>query len=127
MKWILKIFALSLMLQSFQCDDENDSNNITQVELTKKYQEIVNYIGGFSCGQATNCNYIAVGSKACGGPQIYLAFPSTVNLDTLQAMVTEYNNLEKEYNTRNGVVSDCMIVAPPNTLDCVNNVCKIIN
>jgi hypothetical protein len=127
MKWFLKILVLSLMLQSFQCSDSEDSSgDITAAQLETKKQEIQNYINGFSCSESVGCGFIAFGSKPCGGPRTYLLFSNSVNLVKLQEMVKTYNEMDELYNIQTGAVSDCMFVSPPAEVKCVNGVCTII-
>jgi len=128
MKWFFKIVALSLLLQSFQCTDSNDSSDlINSTQLETKKQEIQNYINSFSCSESVGCNYIAFGSKPCGGPLSYLVFSNSVNLNKLQEMVKNYNEMNKQYNIQTNAISDCMVVLPPTEIKCVNGVCTIIN
>ena len=126
MKNILKLLALFILITSMQCEDENPPG-ITQEMLDNKEQDVLNYINQFSCTDTSTCNYIAFGAKPCGGPRQYLAFPSTLDLGTLQILVDEYYEMNNAYNIQIGAVSDCAIVNPPNTLDCVNGDCIIIN
>jgi hypothetical protein len=127
MKWFFKIVALSLMLQSFQCSDSEDSSgDITAAQLETKKQEIQNYINGFSCSESVGCGFIAFGSKPCGGPRTYLLFSNSVNLVKLQEMVKTYNEMDELYNIQTGAVSDCMFVLPPTEVKCVNGMCTII-
>jgi hypothetical protein len=127
MKWFFKILALSLMLQSFQCSDDNDSSGtVTSAQLETKKQEIQNYINSFSCSDNNGCSYIAFGSKPCGGPWSYLVFSNSVDLAKLQDMVKDYNEMNRIHNIQNNAVSDCMFVSPPTEIKCVNGVCTII-
>ena len=127
MKWFFKIVALSLILQSFQCSDSEDSSgDITTAQLETKKQEIQNYINGFSCSESVGCGFIAFGSKPCGGPRTYLLFSNSVNLTKLQEMVKIYNEMDELYNIQTGAVSDCMFVLPPTEVKCVNGICTII-
>jgi hypothetical protein len=127
MKWFFKIVALSLMLQSFQCSDSEDSSgDITAAQLETKKQEIQNYINGFSCSESVGCGFIAFGSKPCGGPRTYLLFSNSVNLTKLQEMVKIYNEMDELYNIQTGAISDCMFVSPPTEVKCVNGICTII-
>lgn len=128
MKYIIRILLFSMLLQSFQCDEDRTANTtITPQMLTAKKQDILNYIATFSCTEASSCNSIAFGAKPCGGPKEYLVYPNSVNQSTLEAMVNEYNEMENKFNIETDAVSDCMHVLPPNTIDCVNGVCTIIN
>lgn len=128
MKFIVRLLLFSMLLQSFQCDDDTTTNTtITPEMLATKKQEIINYIATFSCAEASSCNSIAFGAKPCGGPREYLVYPNTVNQTTLENMVNEYYEMDSTYNTQTGAASDCMVVGPPNTVDCVNGVCIIIN
>lgn len=129
MKTILKLILFSVMLQSFQCSksDETTSNVITPQQLLAKKTEIINYINSFSCSNSVSCDFIAFGSKPCGGPREYLVFSSAVNLTQLQQLVANYNQMETDYNIQINAVSDCAIVLPPNNVGCVNGVCSIIN
>lgn len=128
MKRFFKILALSLLLQSFQCSDTNDSSgDITSTQLETKKKEINSYINSVSCSESVGCNYIAFGSKPCGGPRTYLVFSNNVNLSKLQEMVKNYNEMDKLYNIQTNAMSDCMAVSPPTEVKCVNGVCTIIN
>jgi hypothetical protein len=126
MKYFIRLIMLALVMQSFQCDHDH-SHGITQEMLNMKKQQILEYISQFSCAEASNCNYIAFGAKPCGGPREYLAFPSSVNMETLQTLVNEYNQMDNAYNLQTGAVSDCLLVGPPSNMGCVNNICTIIN
>ncbi|UQD55655.1 hypothetical protein [Flavobacterium sp. K5-23] len=127
MKWFFKILALSFVLQSFQCSDDNyTSDPITSAQLETKKQEIQNYINSFSCSDSIGCSYIAFGSKPCGGPRSYLVFSNSVDLAKLQDMVKAYNEIDRLHNIQNNAVSDCMLVSPPTEIKCVNGVCTVI-
>lgn len=128
MKKFLTLFAVVLLFQSFQCDDDTKetNQNFDLVTLQGEKQLILDYLSTFSCDENATCSSIAFGSKACGGPQEFLVFPSSVNLDYLTEQVNNYNLLESAYNTTYGIVSDCMVVMPPENIDCIDGVCTII-
>ena len=125
MKYLIRIALLFVLLPSFQCDEED--NRTTPEILAEKKQEILNYIQSFSCANATGCLSIAFGAKPCGGPREFLVYPNTVDQTTLETLVEEYYEMDHQYNIETGAVSDCMVVGPPNNLDCVNGVCTIID
>jgi hypothetical protein len=128
MKIIIRILLLSLLLQSFQCEQENSNvTEITQEQLVEKEAQILNYINNFACSDASGCAYIAFGAKPCGGPRKFLVFPNTVNSTTLENMINEYYIMDNQYNIQVGAISDCMVVSPPNTVGCIDGVCTIIN
>nr|WP_315144724.1 hypothetical protein [uncultured Flavobacterium sp.] len=127
MKWFFKILLLSILLQSFQCTDSNESDDlITSAQLETKKQEIQNYINSFSCSESLGCGFIAFGSKPCGGPRTYLLFSNKVDQSKLQKIVNEYNEMDELYNIQTNAISDCMYVSPPTEVKCVNGVCTII-
>lgn len=121
-----KIVFLIYVLVLISCtNNDSSSDEITQEQLVQKKQEILNYINSFEC--TGSCNYIAFGSKPCGGPREYLVFPSTVDFFVINDLVTEYNEMDNLFNIQTGAVSDCMLVTPPTNLDCVNGDCVILN
>jgi hypothetical protein len=128
MKKILTLFAVVLLFQSFQCEDDTapTDQSFDLVTLQQERQLILNYIATFSCNDASSCNSIAFGSKACGGPKEYLVFPSTVDLEYLTEKVNNYNAMENSYNIKYNVVSDCMGVMPPQNIGCVDGVCTVL-
>jgi hypothetical protein len=127
MKWFFKILVLSILLQSFQCTDTNESSDlITSAQLETKKQEIQKYINSFSCSESVGCSFIAFGSKPCGGPWSYLVFSNSVNLTKVQEMVKDYNELNRLFNIQTNAISDCSLPLPPTEVKCVNGVCTII-
>mgnify|MGYP003604476161 CR=1 FL=1 len=128
MKKILKLCAIVLLFQSFQCEDNltQTSQSFDLVSLQQERQNILDYIATFNCDENTTCSSMPFGSKACGGPQEFLVFPSNVNLELLTQKVNNYNALENAYNLTYSIVSDCMVVMPPENISCIDGVCTII-
>jgi len=69
------------------------------------------------------CKLLSVGAKPCGGPERYVLY-STENADetTLKALAERYTELAKQRNEREGLISDCSVITPPN-LSLVGGVC----
>lgn len=126
MRWIFQILMLLLLFQSIQCADTNLSDKVTLAQLEVKNQEINTYINSFGCSESIGCNYIAFGSKPCGGPRKFLVFSNSVNLAHLQEMVSNYNELDHLHNIQTNAISDCSAPSPPIEISCVNGVCTVI-
>ena len=55
-------------------------------------------------------------------------WPKALNLDILhQQIVTEYNEMDHQYNIQTNAISDCAVELPPNSVECVNGDCVVIN
>jgi hypothetical protein len=88
------------------------------------YGKIIEYIGTPSCGGESDCRYIGVGSKPCGGPWEYLIYSaSTVNEEYLLSLVSVHAAFESYMNHKYGYSSDCSVPAPP-VVECREGVCR---
>ncbi|VXB17898.1 conserved hypothetical protein [Flavobacterium sp. 9AF] len=129
MKTILKLCCVFFLSQSFQCEDQIVEKSRTDYinQLQNEKQFILDYIASFSCNENIGCSSIAFGSKPCGGPWEYLAHSNAVDIVYLTNLVTNYNALEASYNDAFEIVSDCAVVNPPSTINCIDGVCTIIH
>ena len=130
MKNLFSFFMFSIAFLFAQCSSSDNNSNqqnrtITQEMLDAKKAEIMILINNTSC--SGSCNSIAFGSKPCGGPREYLLFSSSINLAQLEELVNEYNEMEHQFNIQTNAISDCAVVLPPNTVECVNGNCMITN
>ena len=128
MRNVLKLVAIVLLFQSFQCGEViiEKSRNQYIKELELERQSIKEYIASFPCDATIGCDYIGFGSKPCGAFWEYLVFSNAVDIAYLTTRVNNYNSLENEYNGEFSIVSDCMVVNPPANVGCVDGVCAII-
>lgn len=92
-----------------------DENNITtQERLIAADTNIKTLISDKSCNEDSQCQSIAYGAKACGGPVEYLIYSTqSVDITVLQPLVNEYNLYAEQYNSETGAMSDCLFVTPP--------------
>lgn len=91
--------------------------------LQTKKQQIIDFINADSCFTDTECRFIAFGSKPCGGAWEYLLYPASIDTTKLIIMIAEYNAAENAYNKKWGVMSDCSVPAPPDSVRCVHGKC----
>ena len=71
-------------------------------------------IGDARCSTDTQCRSLAIGHKACGGPQQWWPWSTTTTqLERLQAWADELAALQKQRADASGGVSNCQYVADP--------------
>ncbi len=120
-----RLVFIGLLLISIACKREESTVPVedfgqTRKELDRRLEEINKLANSKNCLDSTQWNFTAYGSKACGGPQGYIAF--SVELDTVAFLqkVKEYTALEDEYNRKAGIVSTCELPAEPSGIRCEN-------
>ena len=119
--------TIAIMAIVFSCSNssaisqEEDRNELDQLQT-----EIELLISKGKCTKNAECDFIAFGSKPCGGPWGYLVYPTTIDVDLLKIKVADYNQKETAYNKKWGIASDCMMVAPPTGAECIDGICTAI-
>jgi hypothetical protein len=70
--------------------------------------------GDAACDTDAQCHTIGVGSKACGGPERYLAWSSRNGDGTrLRALVAEHAAARRADDAKAGMMSTCSVVPDP--------------
>lgn len=104
-------------------------NNFTQEDdqrlMKSLIQEIDSLIGAEPCTDIANWKFTAIGSKACGGPSSYIAYPVQLE-DEILPKVTQFTSMQSTFNTKYGMMSDCAIVLPPTEITCENGKAVLI-
>lgn len=121
MKSFLVLIILSVIATG--CEDLSGENTVTLAQLEAQYNEIEEFINQGTCSKDTECNYLPIGSKACGGPSGFIVFPENIDVEALKIMVKNYTENQRKYNKENNVISDCSIPNPPAKLGCIDNSC----
>ncbi len=77
-------------------------------------QQLRAEIGDAACDTAAQCKTIAVGHKACGGPETYLAWSSKRSDPAKVVRLAEaYGSKRKDENLASGMVSNCAMAVDP--------------
>lgn len=124
----LSTYIFIVLLVAVSCS-VNDSNNDRENELAFLIQQknVIEQLAiSAPCTESSTCKYVAFGSKPCGGPWTYLAYNSTIDEEFFLNQVTIYNTNEEVYNLKWDVLSDCMAVLPPTSVECVDGKCTAI-
>ena len=91
-------------------------NSALQAE-TELQNRIGAEIGDAACSSHVQCRTVALGAKACGGPQAWLAWSTAVSREgTLSALSAKLVSLQKQRQAQSGMVSTCQFVADPGAL-----------
>jgi hypothetical protein len=99
---------------------ELSEQEIEHRSLMDLFNEIQNLSYSVSCSDATDWNFVAYGSKACGGAQGYIAYSSQIDTATFLQKIELYTKSEKDFNIKWGVISDCSIPNAPTSVECQN-------
>ena len=71
-------------------------------------------IGEARCSSDAQCRTLAIGHKACGGPQQWWAWSTTTaRAERLQAWSAELAELQRKRQEASGMASHCQYVADP--------------
>lgn len=106
--WSL-LFAPTLV----SCDQEAAEEARDRAELVDMRAQILAAVGDGS-DDVSDCRYIGLGDKPCGGFWQYLVYSvSATDTVALRTMVANYNAFENAMNRKYGYASDCSVPRPP--------------
>ena len=103
-----------------------DEMNAELAVLSQERQAIQELAQSVACSDGESCDYVAFGSKPCGGPWTYLAYNTNIDEEAFLQRVEDYNASEAAFNVKFGIVSDCATPAPPIAVECVEGVCTAL-
>ena len=92
----LPAYLLTLVLGIFlfvQCTtgNSNDNYDADLEELVAMRTIIEDMANSSTCVESTDCRFIALGVKPCGGPWSYLIYSTSIDTDLLEGMVETFN------------------------------------
>lgn len=120
--YIISALFLWQVISACSISSTKQSDKLTIAGLQKSIADIVS---DKNCDSKEQCQSIAYGAKACGGPTSYLTYSlKHTDVVKLSGEVRLYNQLVKEENIRSGRVSNCSMLIPP-TLVCRESKCVI--
>jgi hypothetical protein len=117
--------AAAVALAPVACDSSPVAPTVVydRPSLDARYKAVTDMIALSVCSTSLQCSSVAVGAKPCGGPWRYLVYSNVqVNEAELRRRTADLFAFEREYNTRNGIVSDCIGARPP-TPGCIDSMC----
>ena len=89
---------------AFQCEDDSNPTMEYEENALMANKKIIEDLAATSvCNDSTECKYIALGSKPCGGPWSYLVFSTSINVELLKEKVAIYNQNEAAFNLKWGI------------------------
>ena len=105
-----------------------DSDAITKQETEKEKidslkTEIKNIADTSVCTEDYRCYSVGIGAKPCGGFWEYIVYSNSIDVVDFLAKIEKLNELEKAYNLKYSIQSDCFMAMPPSRIDCVDGKC----
>lgn len=88
--------------------------------LMNLFDDALALIEDIPCDNSENWTFTPYGSKACGGPQWFVAYPNTIDTSGFLRKIETYTKAERDYNIKWSVFSTCDLVSPPKEVICEN-------
>jgi len=86
---------------------------------------IRNTIGSASCTASAECKTVAVGARACGGPEGYLAYSTSVSpAAPLEALAARHAERRRAAVAASGMASTCNVLPDPGAV-CDKGMCRV--
>ena len=105
---------------------DESSQKYDQAQLDQLRASIESEVEKEKCTNAGQWAFAPMGAKACGGPQLYIAYPKKMEA-TILSRIDDYTEKVKAFNQKYGVISDCMLVNPPTGIRCINGKAELVN
>ena len=88
---------------------------------------IRNGIGAATCSDSAQCKTLAVGARACGGPEGYLPYSTAVkSSEPLVELAARHAERRRASVAAAGMMSTCEMVSDPGAM-CVKGACQLRN
>ena len=123
------IFCISLLSSACSAANESSSTPSVAPTLSERIQavdsEAADLASDTYCEVVSDCAFVAMGQRACGGPSSYKVYSKLIGeaaVSKLQALSAESNALAKKANQESGFLSTCEMYPQPSP-SCVKNQC----
>lgn len=93
-------------------DMEKDRERLSQLR-----SEIQALIDEVSCSDAEKWRISPLGSKPCGGPAAFIAYPIEKE-DEILPKISDFNQRSSSFNLKYGILSDCSVTPAPSSVRC---------
>ncbi|MCA0932553.1 hypothetical protein LCM02_08820 [Lutimonas saemankumensis] len=122
---MMKLLFSFLAFFVIYCDD---SDAITKQEIEKeKIDNLKSQIKTLAdtsvCTGDYRCYSVGIGAKPCGGFWEYIVYSNSIDVVDFLAKIEELNKLEKAYNLKYSIQSDCFLAMPPSRIECIDGKC----
>ena len=91
--------------------------------LRKQRENIIFVAKSVGCVASTQCRFIGIGSKPCGGPEEYLIYSNAVDTVELFSLVSKYNMNEDSFYQKWEIGSNCEVPPEPDSIRCIGDKC----
>jgi hypothetical protein len=96
-----------------------------KTQIQQEREQIRQLIGDAKASDPSQCRVLALGHKACGGPETYVAYSTEQTDETeLLKLAEHYKNAQQTMQKQERMYSDCAIVPEP-TVGWVNGYCVL--
>ena len=117
----LRILGFFMVLFTlYGCPQERDPQDMALADLEYQWSQILALAQSVPCEDPAQWAFTPYGNQACGGPQGYLAYPLTIDVDRFLNLVEQYRQAENQYNIDFNIVSSCALPVEPTGVDCVD-------
>lgn len=96
-----------------------------KTQIQQEREQIRQLIGDAKASDPSQCRVLALGHKACGGPEAYVAYSTEHTDETeLLELADHYKNAQQRMQKQERMYSDCAIVPEPK-VGWVNGYCVL--
>lgn len=96
---------------------DESSQKYDEAQLDKLKASIESMAAKEKCTNSADWTFSPLGTKACGGPVSYIAYPKK-NEATILPKIEEYAAKMSEFNKKYNITSDCMMATEPTGVKC---------
>lgn len=119
-KYIICLFCASFLFLGCSIDDDFVPNQEEDLAMLEELFAEITLLADEPCTDETEWEFVAYGSKACGGPQGYIAYPTTIDVEAFLQLVENYTTEEAIFNENYNIVSTCEVTPSPIDVSCEN-------
>ena len=121
----MKLFFSLLAFLVIYFDDSGaiSLQETEKAEIDKLKIEIKSLADESVCSEEFSCFSVGIGAKPCGGFWEYIVYSNSIDVVSFFTKIETMNDLEKTYNEKYMIQSDCFIAMPPGSIDCVDGKC----
>lgn len=117
-KYILTFLSIILISS---CKNENELTQNAESEIINNiFAEIEFLANSKECLNSSEWTFTSFGSKACGGPLGYIAYSNNIDTKLFLEKIETHRTLQKKYNEKWGIISNCSIPPKPLSIKCEN-------